>query len=181
MQSLEARLFSLAGQYGLDRVEIRLCFPNDFLGYQLELKPVVFVHSERWLPGHHVLPTEQRTNPYVDLEQSFNHFYARKVMLVKASEGFVLFEGGFGTLDELFESLVLLQTGKILHFPVVLFGREHWRPLTEWINGPLVERGLISPGDLELISVTDDPDEAVETILACVEHRCSHHASLAAG
>jgi uncharacterized protein (TIGR00730 family) len=121
-----------------------------------------------------VLPSEQRANAYLDIEETFNHFYARKVMLVKASEGFVLFEGGFGTLDELFESLVLLQTGKIVHFPVVLFGSEHWRPLQEWINGPLVDRGLISPADLELITVSDDPDEAVETILACVERRCDH-------
>jgi hypothetical protein len=84
-------------------------------------------------------------------------------MLVKAAEGLVLFPGGFGTLDELFESLVLIQTGKILHFPVALIGREHWRPLLDWLD-ELCERGFISREDLELVTVTDDPLEAVTVI-----------------
>jgi uncharacterized protein (TIGR00730 family) len=120
------------------------------------------------------LPHEQRANPYLDLEVTFRHFYARKVCLVKASEGFVLMPGGFGTLDELFEALTLIQTGKLLHFPVVLFGKEHWRPLLEFWSEKLLARRMISPEDVELCVVTDDPGETVETILACFERRCAH-------
>jgi uncharacterized protein (TIGR00730 family) len=120
------------------------------------------------------LPHEQRSNPYLDLAVTFRHFYARKVCLVKASEGFVLMPGGFGTLDELYESLTLIQTGKLLHFPVVLFGTEHWRPLIEWWSGTLLAKGMISSEDVELCVLTDDPDVAVETILACFERRCAH-------
>jgi uncharacterized protein (TIGR00730 family) len=120
------------------------------------------------------LPHEQRANVYLDIEVKFRHFYARKVCLVKASEGFVLMPGGFGTLDELFESLTLIQTGKLLHFPVVLVGTEHWQPLVEFWSSRLLPRRMISPEDLELCVLTDDPDEAVETILACFERRCAH-------
>ena len=120
------------------------------------------------------LPAEQRPNGFLDLELTFRHFYARKTMLVKAAEGFVLFEGGFGTLDELFESLVLIQTRKILHFPVVLFGSDYWRDLRRWIDRRLLADGLISPEDLELVSVTDDPAEAVRTVLACYAQSCTH-------
>ena len=84
-------------------------------------------------------------------------------MFVKAAEGFVIFPGGFGTLDELFESLTLIQTGKVLHFPVVLFDSEYWQPLLDWIRGRLLADGLISPEDLELLEVTDDPSRAVAT------------------
>jgi len=120
------------------------------------------------------LPHEQRPNPYLDVEFTFRHFYARKVALVKASEGFVLMPGGFGTLDELFEALVLIQTGKVLHFPVVLFGSAHWRGLLDWCRERLLVERMISPEDVELVVVTDDPAEAVETILACFERRCAH-------
>jgi uncharacterized protein (TIGR00730 family) len=120
------------------------------------------------------LPSEQRANPYLDHELTFRHFYARKTMLVKAAEGFVLFAGGFGTLDELFESLVLIQTGKILHFPVVLFGREHWRGLRAWIEEKLIAEQLISQNDVLLLSLTDDPAEAVQTVLDCYEANCAH-------
>ena len=89
-------------------------------------------------------------------------------MFVKAAEGFVIFPGGFGTLDELFESLTLIQTGKVLHFPVVLFDSEYWRPLLDWIHGRLLADGLISPQDLDLLEVTDDPARAV-AILECYE------------
>ena len=129
--------------------------------------------------GHSVgfnieLPFEQRPNAYLDIEYTFAHFYSRKVMLVKASEGFVLFPGGFGTLDELFEALTLIQTGKVLHFPVVLFDTEYWRPLLEFVHERLLPERMISPEDIELLSVTDDPDEAVRTVFNCYERRCAH-------
>jgi uncharacterized protein (TIGR00730 family) len=120
------------------------------------------------------LPQEQHANRYLDRELTFKHFYARKTMLVKAAEGFVLCEGGFGTLDELFESLVLIQTGKILHFPVVLVGSEHWRGLMSWIEEKLIREKLISPADLLLLSVTDDPTEAVRLVLDCYQRNCAH-------
>jgi uncharacterized protein (TIGR00730 family) len=111
------------------------------------------------------LPHEQDLNGYCDIGLTFRHFYARKTMLVKAAEALVLFPGGFGTLDELFESLVLIQTGKIHHFPVCLIGKAHWRPLLDWLD-ELCDRRLISREDLDLVSVTDDPAEAVEIITA---------------
>jgi uncharacterized protein (TIGR00730 family) len=120
------------------------------------------------------LPHEQAPNPYLDIGLTFRHFYARKVCLVKASEGFVLMPGGFGTLDELFEALVLIQTGKVLHFPVVLFGSEHWRGLISWCNDRLLANGMIAADDVQLVGTTDSPEEAVETILACYERRCAH-------
>ena len=120
------------------------------------------------------LPHEQGSNPYLDMSMEFTHFYARKTMFVKAAEGFVVFPGGFGTLDELFESLTLLQTGVIRHFPVVLFGSEHWRPLQAWAAGELLADGLVSPPDLELISVADDPDAAAQTVISCFERTCDH-------
>jgi uncharacterized protein (TIGR00730 family) len=120
------------------------------------------------------LPHEQHANPYLDRELTFKHFYARKTMLVKAAEGFVLCEGGFGTLDELFESLVLIQTGKIMHFPVVLVGTEHWHGLRSWIEEKLIDEKLIAPDDLLLVSVTDDPGEAVRIVLDCYHRSCAH-------
>jgi uncharacterized protein (TIGR00730 family) len=94
-------------------------------------------------------------------------------MLVKAAEGFVLCEGGFGTLDELFESLVLIQTGKIQHFPVVLVGTEHWHGLRGWIEEKLIDEKLIAPDDLLLLSLTDDPAEAVAIVLECYQRHCA--------
>jgi uncharacterized protein (TIGR00730 family) len=120
------------------------------------------------------LPHEQRPNLYLDREVTFKHFYARKTMLVKAAEGFVLCEGGFGTLDELFESLVLIQTGKILHFPVVLVGTEHWRGLMRWIEEKLITDRMIAPEDLLLLSLTDGPAEAVRIVLDCYAKNCAH-------
>ncbi len=119
------------------------------------------------------LPHEQQPNGYLDVALTFRHFYARKTMLVKAAEGFVLCEGGFGTLDELFESLVLIQTGKILHFPVVLVGSEHWHGLRGWIEEKLIDEKLIAPDDLMLLSVTDDPAQAVRIVLECYERSCA--------
>jgi uncharacterized protein (TIGR00730 family) len=117
------------------------------------------------------LPHEQHHNPYLDIGVTFRHFYARKTMLVKAAEGFVMFPGGFGTLDELFEALTLIQTGKVLDFPVVLFGRDHWEGLLGWIRDRLLAEGFINAEDIDLLYVTDDPEEAVETILRSLEER----------
>jgi uncharacterized protein (TIGR00730 family) len=113
------------------------------------------------------LPHEQRPNPYIDLGHSFRHFYARKVMLVKAAEGFILFPGGFGTLDELFESLTLIQTDKVRQFPVVLIGRDYWRDLLDWIGDEPLANGMIAPDDVALLHVTDDVDEAVGLMRGC--------------
>jgi uncharacterized protein (TIGR00730 family) len=111
------------------------------------------------------LPHEQGSNPYLDIGVTFRHFYVRKTMFVKAAEGFVIFPGGFGTLDELFESLTLIQTGKVLHFPVVLFDGDYWKPMLDWIRDGLLAEGMISRHDVDLLHVTDSVEEAVETIL----------------
>jgi uncharacterized protein (TIGR00730 family) len=111
------------------------------------------------------LPHEQSPNPYLDISLTFRHFYARKTMFVKAAEGFVVFPGGFGTADELFESLTLIQTGKVLHFPVVLYDSEYWEPLLEWVRDRSLPQGMVSPDDLALLSLTNDPAEAVELVL----------------
>jgi uncharacterized protein (TIGR00730 family) len=117
------------------------------------------------------LPHEQGLNAYCDLSMTFKHFYARKTMFVKAAEGFVIFPGGFGTLDEQFEALTLIQTGKVMDFPVVLIGKSHWADLLAWIGDELLREGLISPDDIELLHVTDDPDHAVRLIVAGYEQR----------
>jgi uncharacterized protein (TIGR00730 family) len=117
------------------------------------------------------LPHEQRSNPYLDIGLTFKHFYARKTMFVKAAEGFVIFPGGFGTLDELFESLTLIQTGKVLHFPVVLFDSDFWQPLLDWIAARPLAEGMVSPEDIELLTLTDDPAEAVATIVESYHRR----------
>src|SRR5918994_6100198 len=119
------------------------------------------------------LPHEQHENPYLDVSLTFRHFYARKTMFVKAAEGFVVFPGGFGTLDELFEALTLIQTGKVLNFPVVLFDTEFWGELLSWIESELLADGMVSPEDLELLHVTDDPEDAVRTVVKCYEGRCA--------
>jgi uncharacterized protein (TIGR00730 family) len=119
------------------------------------------------------LPHEQFSNPYLDIGLTFNHFYARKTMFVKAAEGFVIFPGGFGTLDELFESLTLIQTGKVLHFPVVLFDSSFWQPMLDWVRARPLAEEMVSPEDLELVAVTDDPAEAVRTIVECYDQRCA--------
>ncbi|MGZ4310247.1 MAG: LOG family protein [Gaiellaceae bacterium] len=111
------------------------------------------------------LPHEQGTNPYVDLALTFDHFYARKTMFVKAAEGFCVFPGGFGTADELFESLTLIQTGKVLHFPVVLVGEAYWAPLLEWVRRSALADGMVSAEDLALLTLTDEPRVALETVL----------------
>ncbi len=104
---------------------------------------------------------------------TFKHFYARKTMFVKAAEGFVIFPGGFGTLDELFESLTLIQTGKVLNFPVVLFDRDYWGEMFDWMRAELLADGMISPEDIDAAHVTDDPAEAVRVVVASYEDRKS--------
>ncbi|HUZ87518.1 MAG TPA: TIGR00730 family Rossman fold protein [Candidatus Baltobacterales bacterium] len=108
------------------------------------------------------LPHEQSLNKYVDLGVEFRYFFVRKNMFVKYARGFVIFPGGFGTLDELFESLTLAQTGKIEHFPIVLFGTPYWKGLLDWMKESVLSSGAIAPGDLKLMTMTDDPDEAAE-------------------
>jgi uncharacterized protein (TIGR00730 family) len=117
------------------------------------------------------LPHEQAPNPYLDVSYTFRHFYARKVCFVKPAEGFVIFPGGFGTLDELYEALTLIQTGKVMHFPVVLYHEDHWSKMLDWLRGELLEDGFISPEDLELLSVTSDVDEVVELVVSSYERR----------
>jgi uncharacterized protein (TIGR00730 family) len=119
------------------------------------------------------LPHEQKSNGYLDLSLTFRHFYARKTMFVKAAEGFVVLPGGFGTADELFESLTLIQTGKVLHFPVVLIGSDYWEELVEWIHDEALAAGMVSEEDLELLMVTDDLDAAVARVFECHERRCA--------
>jgi uncharacterized protein (TIGR00730 family) len=118
-----------------------------------------------------VLPHEQGSNPYLDVSLTFAHFYVRKTMFVKAAEGFVIFPGGFGTLDELFEALTLIQTGKILDFPVVLFDSEYWRGLLDWTTKTLLAGGMISPEDWEQLHVTDDPEDAVRYVVDAFRRR----------
>src|SRR5213592_2306096 len=103
-----------------------------------------------------VLAHEQHENPYLDISHEFDHFYARKVCFVRPSEGFVIFPGGFGTLDELYEALTLIQTGKVMHFPVVLFDRDYWQEMLDWIRAELLADEMISPDDLDLLHATDD-------------------------
>ncbi len=111
------------------------------------------------------LPFEQGLNEWVDLGLNFRYFFARKTMFVKYSQAFVCLPGGFGTLDELFEALTLVQTRKITQFPIVLFGSEYWNGLVGWLRETLVRGGKISPADLDLLFVTDSVEETVDIIL----------------
>jgi uncharacterized protein (TIGR00730 family) len=110
------------------------------------------------------LPFEQAPNPHQDLALSFHYFFTRKVMFVRFATAFVVFPGGFGTLDELFEALVLIQTGKVHNFPVVLVGHAFWDGLVDWMATRLRDESRISPGDLDLLVVTDDPGEVVAVV-----------------
>ncbi len=117
------------------------------------------------------LPKEQEINPYVDLGVEFRYFFARKTMFVKYADGFVIMPGGFGTMDELFESLTLLQTGKIHGFPIILVGRRYFGGLIDWIRSTLLEQGMIGPDDLDLIQLTDDPAEVVQIVRRSARRR----------
>ncbi len=112
------------------------------------------------------LPFERHVNPYVDAELDFRYFFVRKVMLVKYSRAFVIFPGGFGTMDELFEALTLIQTGKIRDFPLVLFGSEYWGGLLEWVRKTMVVDGKATEADLGLMALTDSPEEALDLVLS---------------
>jgi uncharacterized protein (TIGR00730 family) len=117
------------------------------------------------------LPFEQGINQWVDLAVNFRYFFARKTMFVKYAQGFVVLPGGFGTLDELFEALVLVQTHKVTSFPIVLLGRDYWQGLLDWVSGPVLSRGMISAPDVELLNVTDDVDEAVSMLVDSRDQR----------
>jgi hypothetical protein len=117
------------------------------------------------------LPFEQGTNAYVERSIHFRYFFVRKTMFVKYSIAFIVFPGGFGTLDELFEALTLIQTGKVRNFPVVLFGREYWAGLTDWLRDRVVGEGKIDVRDLELFHVTDHPAEAANLIVQARDRR----------
>jgi uncharacterized protein (TIGR00730 family) len=112
------------------------------------------------------LPFEQGLNEYVTLGMEFRYFFVRKTMFVKYAEAFCIFPGGFGTFDELFEALTLIQTGKVQHFPLVLFGTAYWAGLMDWLRGTALAEGKIAPEDLTIFTVTDDVDEAVDVIRA---------------
>ena len=118
------------------------------------------------------LPFEQGTNRYVQDAVDFRYFFVRKTMFVKYSEAFVIFPGGFGTMDELFEALTLIQTHKIQNFPVILFGSQYWEGLTGWIKQTMLSEGKVSPSDLELLVVTDSVEHACELIVNCFQNRC---------
>ncbi len=112
------------------------------------------------------LPHEQSVNPYVDLAVEFRYFFARKTMFVKYADAFVIMPGGFGTLDELFEALTLIQTGKIRHFPVVLVGTAYWAGLIDWARETLIADGTVTEADLALLTLTDDPEEVCRVVRA---------------
>src|SRR6266851_1295213 len=110
------------------------------------------------------LPFEQGPNPYLDISLDFHYFFVRKTMFVKYAEAFVIFPGGFGTMEELFEALTLIQTGKIVHFPVIMFGSDYWAGLNQWIRDRVLAEGKISPTDLDLMVVTDDIQDAADIV-----------------
>jgi len=110
------------------------------------------------------LPFESHVNPYVDIVETFNFFFVRKIMLVKYAHAFIILPGGFGTLDEMFEALTLIQTGKVSNFPVILLGVSYWKPLMTWIKGTLLEEGMVSKDDFDQIHLTDDPKVAARIV-----------------
>ena len=118
------------------------------------------------------LPREQSTNPYVGISVNFRYFFCRKTMFIKYAEGFVLFPGGFGTLDELFEALTLIQTEKIQRFPVVLIGTDYWKGLFDWLRERVLAAGNIEEKDLRLVQITDSPEEACAWLVQCYEGQC---------
>ncbi len=111
------------------------------------------------------LPMEQHINPYVQIAVNFRYFFVRKMMFAKYAEGFVLFPGGYGTLDEMFEALTLIQTDKLSHFPVVMIGRSHWQGLIDWLRETVLSSRYIAEEDLGLFRLTDSPEEACDWIL----------------
>ncbi|QLQ09997.1 MAG: TIGR00730 family Rossman fold protein [Nocardioidaceae bacterium] len=120
------------------------------------------------------LPFEQGLNPYVDLGVNFRYFMARKTMFVKYAQGFIVLPGGFGTLDELFEAVTLVQTQKVTSFPIVLLGRDYWGGLVEWVRSSLLANKNISEPDIDLLQLTDHPEEAVRIMVEAVRERTSN-------
>lgn len=114
------------------------------------------------------LPFEQNNNPYIGIPIDFRYFFVRKTMFVKYAQAFVIFPGGFGTMDELFEALTLIQTGKIHNFPVILFGSAYWQGLLTWLRETMLAEGKISPEDLDLMVMTDSPQEVRDLVLAAL-------------
>ena len=110
------------------------------------------------------LPQEQHPNPYANCQLEFHYFFVRKVMFVKYAVAYIIMPGGFGTLDELFEAVTLIQTRRIRPFPVILMGSDYWNGLIDWVRGKVLDGGRISPEDLDILQVMDDPDEVVQTI-----------------
>jgi hypothetical protein len=117
------------------------------------------------------LPFEQDSNPYLTTSITFNYFFVRKVMFVKYATAFIIFPGGFGTMDELFEALTLIQTHKISNFPVVLIGVNYWRDLLRWIENTMLSENKVSPADLKLLYLTDSPQDAVRLIVESQQHQ----------
>jgi uncharacterized protein (TIGR00730 family) len=120
------------------------------------------------------LPHEQRLNDHLDIALNFRYFFVRKTMFVKYAEAFVVFPGGFGTLDEMFESLTLIQTGKVRMFPTVLYGAGYWDGLLAWIRDNVVAAGNVTAAELDLLQVADTPERAVEMVVACTTGTCGH-------
>jgi len=112
------------------------------------------------------LPLEQRPNPFQTISLDFRYFFVRKMMFIKYSIAFIFFPGGYGTIDELFEAMTLVQTDKIAHFPVVLFGSDYWRGLTDWIRNCMLKEGCISECDMEIFTVVDTPEEAADVVIS---------------
>jgi uncharacterized protein (TIGR00730 family) len=115
------------------------------------------------------LPFEQGANPYLDTLVNFRYFFVRKTMFIKYSQAFIIFPGGFGTLDELFEAITLIQTGKIYQFPVILFGRHYWAGLLRWLQSRVLSEGKIAAADMDLLIITDDPHEAAQAVISAYE------------
>ena len=125
------------------------------------------------------LPFEQGTNPFVQRSINFRYFFVRKTMFVKYSTAFVAFPGGYGTMDELFEALTLIQTGKVRHFPVILFGREYWQGMVDWLRARVAGEGKIATTDLDLVHITETPREAVALIRQARERRAKELPAIA--
>src|SRR5712691_2922263 len=122
------------------------------------------------------LPLEERPNPYLDIELGFHYFFVRKTMFIRYAQAFIVFPGGFGTMDELFEALVLIQTGKLRHFPVILYGSRYWAGLVTWIREMMLLTDKIQPQDAGLLLLSDDPQEMCNIVLAAYQpHACQEH------
>jgi len=119
------------------------------------------------------LPLEQEHNPFLTKAITFRHFFIRKVMLVKYSAAFIIFPGGFGTMDECFEALTLIQTLKIRPFPVIMVGKDYWGGLWEWVKERALKEDMLSPADLELVTFIDDPIEIADKVVECLEYGCN--------